>query len=87
MISVLQKQIFETEAKIDTLTKEASKFIESDPSQQTSKLQTNNRVETINRTAELLGTTTDKITDSNGNLTFDDNSKNYPFYYINTESI
>jgi len=45
------------------------KFIESDPSQQTSKLQTNNRVETINRTAELLGTTTDKITDSNGNLT------------------
>ena len=69
LISVLQKQIFETETKIDTLTKEASKFIESDPSQQTSKLQTNNRVETINRTAELLGTTTDKITDSNGNLT------------------
>ena len=69
LINILQKEIFITETKIDTLTKGGAKFIESDPSQQTSTLQVNNKIETITRTAELLDTTTDKITNSNGILT------------------
>ena len=68
LIGVLEKQIFVTETKIDTLTKEGGKFIESDPSQQTSKLQVNNKLGTINRTAQLLNTTTTEITNSSGDL-------------------
>ena len=75
LTSEIEKEIFETETKINTLTQESSKFMESDPSLQKSKLEINNNKETINRTAELLNTTTDKITDTNGNLTLTDNQK------------
>ena len=75
LISEIQKQIFETETKIDTLTKSGSKFIESDPSQQTSKLQINNKIDIIKRTSELLNTTVESITNSDGNLTLTTSQK------------
>jgi hypothetical protein len=75
LIGELQKQIFVTETKIDTLTKSGSKFIESDPSQQTSKLQVNNKIETIKRTSELLNTTVESITNSDGDLTLTTSQK------------
>ena len=50
-------------------------FIEPDDSLQKSKLQSNDITNTINRTAELLNTTTENITDSDGNLSLTDSQK------------
>jgi len=68
LISVLNKEIFTTKTRIDTLTKEGDSFISTDTAQQTSALEINNTINTTNRTAELLNKTTAEITDSNGIL-------------------
>ena len=75
LINITEKDIFVTQTKINTLTQEGSKFIESDSTQQKSQLEINNTQQTINETANLLNTSVESITDSDGNLLLTDQQK------------
>jgi len=75
LITTLEKEVFITQTRINLLTQRGSEFIEPDSSLQKSVLQSNNIVNTINRTAELLNTTTENITNSEGNLSLSDSQK------------
>jgi hypothetical protein len=68
LINTLNKEIFETQSRINILTQKGVKFISTDTAQETSALEINNTINTTNRTAELLNKTTAEITDQNGVL-------------------
>ena len=74
-IDYLEKQIIDTNNRINELTEQANSFISYDETTQKSLLLENDTQNTINRTAELLNTTPDKITDSSGDLTLTDAQK------------
>jgi len=68
LINELNREIFQTQTRINLETQKGSEFIESDSSLQESELQVNDTLNTINQTAKLLNTTTESITDANGSL-------------------
>ena len=74
-INTLQTQIFEIEQTINRLTTDVNNNVSYDESIQTSQLENNDIQNTINRTAELLNTTTDSITNSEGDLTLSSSQK------------
>ena len=71
----MEKQINEINVNINTLTTDYNNSISYDESKQNSTIQNNDIQNTINRTAELLKTTTESITDESGNLTLTDSQK------------
>ena len=75
LISELEKEIFQTQTRINLETQAGSEFIEPDSSTQKSEFEINDITNTINKTAELLNTTTESITDNNGNLTLTTSQK------------
>ena len=75
LINEIESEIYKTQTKINNLTIEGSKFIESDSSLEMSKLQANNIQDTINRTAVLLDTNVKNITDKDGNLSLTNSQK------------
>jgi hypothetical protein len=75
LISELEKEIFQTQTKINLETQKGSEFIEPDSSLQKSEFEINDITNTINKTAELLNTTTESITDNNGKLTLTTSQK------------
>lgn len=75
LINELEKEIFETQIRINLETQRGSEFIEPDSSLQKSQLQINDITNTINETAKLLNTTTESITDGNGSLSLTTSQK------------
>ena len=75
LINYLENELIEVNKQINTLTEEANSIISFDETTQKSVLLENDTQNTINRTAELLDTTPEKITDSSGNLVLDDTQK------------
>jgi len=75
LVATLEKQINEINVNINTLTTDYNNSISYDESKQNSTIQNNDIQNTINRTAELLKTTTESITDESGNLTLTDSQK------------
>ena len=75
LINELERQIFEVEVRINVLTIEGKNFLSSDETLRQSELEKNDNINTINKTAELLNTTTENITDSNGNISLTDKQK------------
>ena len=75
LITELQKQLNDVNTEINTLTTDFNNDISFDPSKNKSKLEENDTQNTVNKTAELLGKTTNEITDEFGNLTLTDSDK------------
>ena len=75
LIILLKRQIFEVESRINVLTQEGKNFLSSDSTLRQSQLEKNDNINTINKTAELLNTTTENITDSDGNISLTDKQK------------
>ena len=75
LVNELEKEIVESETKINELTNDVTNDINSNEALLKSDLEKNDNINTINRTAELLNTTTDNITDSEGNLVLTDSQK------------
>ncbi len=75
LITTLESQINEINVNINRLTTDYNNSISYDESKQNSTIQNNDIQNTINRTSELLKTTTESITDESGNLTLTDSQK------------
>jgi hypothetical protein len=75
LVNELENQILESENKINELTNDVTNDINSNESLLKSDLEKNDIQNTINRTAELLNTTSDSITNSSGDLVLTDTQK------------
>ena len=75
LIDLLGGQLSDVKNTINNLTTDYNNITSFDESQQKSKIEQNNIQNTVNRTAELLNTTPNKITDNSGNLILTDKQK------------
>ena len=75
LIDELEKQLNDVNQDINRLTTDFNNEISYDQSKQKSDLENNDTQYTINQTAKLLNTTSEDITDENGNLVLSDTQK------------
>ena len=71
----LEKQLKEVNKNINNLTTDYNNSISYDESKQKSDIENNDTLDTINKTADLLDTTPEDITDDSGNLVLTDKQK------------
>ena len=75
LVTELETQLNDVNNHINTLTTDYNNSISYDESKQPSTIESNDTQNTINKTAELLNTTPNNITDDSGNLILTDNQK------------
>ena len=68
LINLLNRELYEVNVSINKLTTDLNSFVSFDETTQRSELLENDTQNTINRTAEILGVTTESITDVSGDL-------------------
>ena len=75
LINLLNSELYEVNVDINKLTTDLNSFVSFDETTQRSELLENDTQNTINRTAEILGVTTESITDVSGILSLTNSQK------------